>query len=324
MANIVLTNLCNLCCPYCFASELRSEDIQFLSQENLEEIKDFLQRSDVQEVGLIGGEPTLHPKFAEIATQLAECPQFRKVCVYTNGIRLSRFFPQLCCTKICYLVNVNDPREIGYQKYNCIVQMLETAKDNGMLKQISLGVNVYKADADFDFVLSLCSRFGFSALRLSVVVPENAANLDRNSYFMGLKPTLMALYHQMKELGIVPKYDCNIIPACLFTPEEAEFLRLMPGSAYDLGRITGEYAVCHPVIDIYPDLSVARCFGMSHLHEKKIRDFQTLNDIIRYFVFRLDGKLLYSDTSPDCRICYQRQVLRCYGGCIAFLQKGDN
>ncbi len=324
MANIVLTNLCNLSCPYCFAGELRAEDVQYLSEGQLDQIAAFLRRSHAREVGLIGGEPTLHPRFGEMATRLVEEFSFRKVFVYTNGIHLEKYFPRLLRPEICYLVNVNDPREIGQAKFRHITEMLEKAEQYGMLGQLSLGVNVYRPGQDFEPMLELCRRFGYTGLRLSVVVPDHGERLDRFQYFSDLKPTLMALYRRMKELGIVPKYDCNIVPSCIFTAEELAFLQTMPGSPNDIARITGEYAACHPVIDIYPDFSVARCFGMSHVHDKKLQDFQSLDDIIRYFVYSIDGPRLYGEQCARCRDCYQRQVMRCYGGCIAFLGEGGH
>jgi len=133
MANIVLTNLCNLSCPYCFAEELRAADIQYISQEALVTITQFLERSRAQEVGLIGGEPTLHPKFKEIAAFFADHTKFRKVFVYTNGLELSKNFPDLLRPEICYLVNVNNPQSIVEQRFRKICEMLELAESHQML-----------------------------------------------------------------------------------------------------------------------------------------------------------------------------------------------
>lgn len=319
MANIVLTNVCNLNCPYCFASELRSGPAAFISAEALEQIVIFLQRSYAREVGIIGGEPTLHPRFAEITENLANSGQFRKVFVYSNGLALSRFFPRLLRSDICYLVNVNSPDVIGEQRFQQIQQTLDAAAGYDRLRQFSLGLNIYTQDQDFSAVLDLCTEYDFTALRLSVVVPPNADKIDRFAYFMRLKPTLLALYREMKERNLVPKYDCNVVPPCVFSEEELAFCASMPGAPEDIRKITGANAVCRPVIDIYPDLSVSRCFGMSATQRCHLSDFETLEDLIRYYLFHVDGSRLYSDSCSNCTNCYQRNVLRCYGGCLAFI-----
>jgi len=98
----------------------------------------------------------------------------------------------------------------------------------------------------------------------------------------------------------------------------------MPGSPADIQKLTGEIASCRPVIDIYPDLTVARCFGMSGTEKQELTDFETLSDIIRYYIYQVYGRQLYSEDCVACQVCYRRKVLRCYGGCIAFLKGGQH
>lgn len=66
MANIFLTRKCNLKCPYCFADEFVNQKNQDVTLENFKKILNFIKVDKTSKVGLIGGEPTLHPKFNEI------------------------------------------------------------------------------------------------------------------------------------------------------------------------------------------------------------------------------------------------------------------
>lgn len=315
MANIILTNVCNLSCPYCFADKIRAQAAEYITQEALECAVAFLKKSHSNEIGLIGGEPTLHPHFAEILSSMADT--FDKVFVYSNGIFLEKFFPDALKENICYLVNVNEATVTGKRKFKRLEHMLESAAALGRIGQFSLGVNVYRENQTFDDVLYLCKKSGLNALRISIVVPS-ACGLGRTEWFDRFKPPLMHLYRLLKERNIVPKYDCNIVPPCIFTPDEIKFLLTLPGSPSDIARLTGEMSTCRPVIDIYPDLTVARCFGMSE-HRHNLSEFDSLADAIRYFIYEIDGIKLYTEEAQSCRECYRRRTLQCYGGCLKFL-----
>ena len=63
MANIMLTDSCNLRCPYCFANEFVGGGKNEISEEAFEKAARFILGDGKQSfVGLIGGEPLTHPK----------------------------------------------------------------------------------------------------------------------------------------------------------------------------------------------------------------------------------------------------------------------
>ena len=71
MANLEITRICNLQCNYCFAKDSLSETHQpgsqkLISLKSFENHLDFLDRSNIDQIRLIGGEPTMHPQFDEI------------------------------------------------------------------------------------------------------------------------------------------------------------------------------------------------------------------------------------------------------------------
>ena len=91
LANIDLTNRCNLTCPVCFANA----NVQgYLYEPDFETIKGMLQRLRDEKpvagrvVQFSGGEPTLHPQFMEICAAAREMG-FSHVQAATNGILLS-------------------------------------------------------------------------------------------------------------------------------------------------------------------------------------------------------------------------------------------
>ena len=64
MANILLTYSCNLRCPYCFANEFVGKENTDITIENLLKVVSFITRTGPANIGLIGGEPTLHPGYS--------------------------------------------------------------------------------------------------------------------------------------------------------------------------------------------------------------------------------------------------------------------
>ncbi len=91
LANIDLTNRCNLTCPVCFANA----NVQgYLYEPDFETIKGMLQRLRDERpvagriVQFSGGEPTLHPEFLRICATARDMG-FSHVQAATNGILLA-------------------------------------------------------------------------------------------------------------------------------------------------------------------------------------------------------------------------------------------
>ena len=96
LANVDLTNRCNLTCPVCFAN---ANTAGYLYEPDVSTIRKMLQalRDEKPVAGRIvqfsGGEPTVHPNFLEICA-MARDMGFSHVQAATNGILLSD--PDFC------------------------------------------------------------------------------------------------------------------------------------------------------------------------------------------------------------------------------------
>ena len=76
-------------CSYCFArDELQAQGkdhaSRFISLDDFVERLDFLDRSDIREARLIGGEPTLHPLFPELIRLARE--RGKRIVVFSHGL----------------------------------------------------------------------------------------------------------------------------------------------------------------------------------------------------------------------------------------------
>jgi uncharacterized radical SAM superfamily Fe-S cluster-containing enzyme len=91
LANVDLTNRCNLTCPVCFAN---ANIAGYLYEPSLEQVRGMLatlrneRPVDGRVVQFSGGEPTIHPQFFEILSMAREMG-FTHIQAATNGIELA-------------------------------------------------------------------------------------------------------------------------------------------------------------------------------------------------------------------------------------------
>ena len=91
LANVDLTNRCNLTCPVCFAN---ANVAGYLYEPSLEQVRTMLatlrgeRPVDGRVVQFSGGEPTIHPQFFEILSMAREMG-FTHIQAATNGIELA-------------------------------------------------------------------------------------------------------------------------------------------------------------------------------------------------------------------------------------------
>ena len=91
LANVDLTNRCNLTCPVCFAN---ANVAGYLYEPDLEQVRTMLNTLrgerpvDGRVVQFSGGEPTIHPQFFEVLSMAREMG-FTHIQAATNGIELA-------------------------------------------------------------------------------------------------------------------------------------------------------------------------------------------------------------------------------------------
>ncbi len=91
LANVDLTNRCNMNCPICFAN---ANERGYVFEPSYEEVLDMFKTLRDEEpvptnaVQLAGGEPTVHPRFFDIV-EAASDMGFAQIQVATNGVKLA-------------------------------------------------------------------------------------------------------------------------------------------------------------------------------------------------------------------------------------------
>ena len=168
-------------------------------------------------------------------------------------------------------------------------------------------------------------------IRLSVSVPAGGELGGKSplEYFQEMKPVAMSFVGDMLRLGVITGFDCNFLPGCVLTKEEHDGVLAAKGVFYSAlhdrySRTFWQRAIlcelnnCTPVIDVLPDLTAIRCFGLSEYTKQDIRDFRNIGELRKYYVDTVDRPACRLSGAEECDDCYNRESGECSGGCLLF------
>lgn len=316
MANIVLSGKCNLRCPYCFAEDFTKEQSRDMDMDTVMRSLDFIADEGV--CGLIGGEPLIYKNIDTVLEILNRDVRFHTVTVFTNGVYIDRHIDFLLSRKIHLLINLNSPAVIGKDTFDRIISGIRALCERGMRSHITLGINIYEENQDISYFCDTLSAFSFDRARISVTIPQDKRE-GAIPYFERMKPTLLDIYGKFKEIGVAPCYDCNVIPHCVFTEDERQFIATIPyTSPAERQLLLGNNAVCSPIVDIYPDGTATRCFGCFDDLKVRISDFKNINDLKNHFFMEIDALRVHKKSRALCSECYDYKTFKCFGGCLCY------
>jgi len=223
MANLLLTSVCNRRCPYCFAQPAMAgaNPAQRLSLPDLVQVADVLVASRAGRIGVLGGEPTMHPDFVDIVLYLMD--RRLKVTVFTNGLtnratlaRIAAIPPSL---PVSFVVNVNHPD---------ISTPAEQAQQRTFLATLGnrceISLNLYRVDRDPCFVADLGAECGTSGkIRLGLAQPstEPRAEFLARDQYAAAAAQVVRLVEAAFDRGGSVHFDCGFA-LCSFTDEQLE------------------------------------------------------------------------------------------------------
>lgn len=325
MPNIIINNICNLNCPYCFAIEKRREHQYNMSVADIVKIFDFTRRSASPErIGIIGGEPTIHPEIDMILHEVGKLLDENKhhAILFTNGIELEPYLKTLH-EHCSVLINYNKPgRVLTDKQHDKILDALDYGASHGMLhrNQLSIGINVFPGETDYDYAFEAASYYGSDHLRISIVAPCAEFvdyRKDKHAYFELMKGMYLDLCKKAVDRHIRLGTDCGYIPECVFSETEKELVR----QAIQLPFITGSYCSSTPCIDVDNTFSAMACFGKSNIKISNIFDYENLEQIKFALNVRTQQSVLENLKDNKCSACKMGQLVSCQGGCLTFAQK---
>jgi MoaA/NifB/PqqE/SkfB family radical SAM enzyme len=305
MANLSITNLCNNKCKYCFANDAKTElGKTVFDKGTFRKALDYLERSGLKQVRLLGGEPTLHPDFASFVSSALD--RDFDIMLFTNGLISSEildFLASIPSSRLSILLNTIHPGENNTKgMYNQLILMERLGP------VIIAGVNIYSAKLDLDYLLDYIVNYNLKKeIRMGLAHPvlsqQNVYLHPKEYHKVGWRIALFKLKAQQH--GICFGFDCGFVP-CMF-PDE--YLELLGKELKKAGTC------CHPVIDLLADGSFIACYPLNNLLKIRIHDNLSIKDLLKDFETAL---LPYKDIGifPHCTSCslFGR---RCNGGCMA-------
>lgn len=294
--NILLTLDCNLDCAYCFARSCKAASLR--QEMTLDELDTLLCRMDpnVDEVRLMGGEPTLHTCYPEVM-HLVKSSGFR-VTVFTNGTQASlrQTAPDLPDS---VLLNLND-----WQFYS--VEQRAVILDNiaALRGRVGLGYTITRPEFNLADHVRLVREYGLKpVIRLGLAQPVFGGDNDYlpDEALLAAHQAVVNWATRLAAEGIRLSFDCGFM-RCHFSESNIESL---------VRANTAMRFICPPSLDVGPGLQTWRCFAFSAGSGVDWRTFQNADQARARFAGQ--DKIINS----DCDECGDHRSGWCQGGCLA-------
>jgi MoaA/NifB/PqqE/SkfB family radical SAM enzyme len=301
MANLAVSLVCNRACPYCFARESTEgadPGDAFVSMETFEDMLDFLDRSNIAEARLLGGEPTLHPAFVELASRARA--RGRKLVVFSNGqmpapaLDYLAALPEDDCR---VLVNVNRSADLS--------AIRETLQRLG--QRALVGFNLYRLDLDPEFLLPLIEETGCRpGIRLGIAHPTlRGGNVYlRPGQYPAAGRKIMRLARAAAQAGVRLEFDCGFV-RCMFSNDDVAELESLGTKA--------EWR-CNPILDINPQGEAIHCYPLADF---AVLPLDGTAQAMRDRFIALTAPYRQAGIFKECSICAYRAAGECTGGCLA-------
>ncbi len=264
----------------------------------LSEVETILASLDPQRnpIRLMGGEPTLHPRYAYILKLIKE--QGYQVVVFTNGLQsvLRNTYPHLPDR---ILLNLNDWSTYADRQRKAI-----RANLSALHNRTSLAYTILQPAFDLSMHRMLTLEMGLQPLiRLGLAQPVVGGD---NTY---LPETDLPAAHQavvkwaeiLAADGIRLSMDCGFM-RCQFDDADIETL-VQAGTVLNFN--------CSPTLDVGPGLKVWRCFAFSTGPGVNWFDFDNPGQMQAWFAAQDRCR---GNGCGDCEVYLKGW---CRGGCLA-------
>jgi hypothetical protein len=308
MANLTISSVCNLDCPYCFTQDHREGLVAgngFVDVATFETWLDFVERSQIDQVRLLGGEPTLHPQFPELVGMARA--RGKRVMVFSNGLMPENALAcleELAPSECAVLVNVNEPALEGervHQRRRVTIRRLG--------ERALLGFNIYRANFQAGFLMAIIEETGCQpVVRVGMAQPclsgRNAYIRPSQYRFIGTR--IVRLAQAAAEKGIKLEFDCGFV-RCMFTEGELETLR---GLGTDVGWR------CNPVLDVDISGRVVHCYPLAAFASLPLTPEAEAAALREAFEART-RPYRQAGVFRECSTCVWKGRGECPGGCLA-------
>lgn len=306
MLNLFITYNCNFHCDYCFVRGFGKKYPMYLEEEKFIKLCEWLKKNKVYSIGILGGEPTTHPK---IVTMLKTLNEYAiSPVLFTNGLFPKVMQEELAEYAANFVINYNDPKVYTEELWEHLHENIKGLKKLGA--RISFSKNFSRGTLDFNYLLEGAKKYGITNIRYDISRPSP---LEANNYF-NLDDTKMIIENiisfvkNCENEKIKTGLDC-CVPFCYFDQQSLQYMKTVST------KFTG---ICHPSIDIQTDLSATYCIPMQQINVSDVTKFYGEIDLLGYLSNKVK-KLRFEKKQKRCEECSMFGV-QCQGGCLALKQ----
>jgi hypothetical protein len=270
------------------------------------EILDWFVMLNVDEIILLGGEPTMHPHFKDFLDIIKNKKIFARM--FTNGSYNSNTADLVLKNE--YISTIFFHYDESYLKYSggSKKKFLNNLKQASLShKKIWLRWNIDNPDVDNSRVISLAEKYSAS-IGYSISAPTPYANpipLQKAHNYAGI---LIDLVKSARDADIEIE-PARALPLCVFNSEQLEFLK-------ENGNLQGNCIAIND-LTVNTDLSLQLCSISYPVRLPKPKGIEELREHIEYLK-KEELKLKSEPVLPECNECKFFAEGECQGGCYAY------
>jgi len=288
--NILLTNFCNQNCDYCFAKkEMKEGMVKEMSMDNFLRMMKLLKKNKIDQLRLMGGEPTLHSQFDLILSRAY--PLFKQIIIFSNGLVSLKSIKAINQYADKIILNFNLDTQAFENNLKQRKQIIALINEFSLKTKVFLGFTLSNLEKDYlelfkGFKKDIWQKIG---IRFGLAKPSPG---ERPFFAKGDYPKIgnkiIFLVKSFKEMGIKDVFlDCGLKKE-MFDWRERHYLT--KNSHLRGWNCEGKWSS----FDITPDLTIFPCFPYYNKLRKKLDDFKNFNQARDYFKkiknFCLDNK----------------------------------
>lgn len=303
MINIFVTYRCNLFCSYCFAKELHGEYPNDLDEARFSKLLKWMQSAQLPSVAFIGGEPTLHPGLTDMVRRTAEAGI--STVLFTNGIFPLELVDLLVPHVSNFVVNYNDPSMYTETQGARLHRNLACIAESDA--RLTFSKNFSNQYSEYEYLLEGAEKYGVTSVRYDISRPSVSASNDHftNDDTRRIISHIVRFVKQCEGRGIRTGLDCSV-RLCDLKVEDRNYLE----------RVSMKFSgVCHPSIDVHPDLSASYCLPMRDVVVPDVTEFASQDALMWHFAEQV-RPIRQANVSTNCLEC-KDFMRRCQGGCMA-------
>jgi hypothetical protein len=260
------------------------------------------EKGNIEQVNLLGGEPSLHPQALSFAKELYQLGV--SVGFSTNGFWNESFRKEFEKGDFSFLefeITYLGKNSYHPKQYEKIKRTFEQLKN----LDVSLGLIIMSPNTPYREHLEICEKYGFD-LRWALLEPTPKIGLPH--HYESLKDLkamgelVIKMIKEANDKGIYTWADLTV-PRCMFSEEQLKYFK---------NELNDIQFFCPPFFDIDTDLRIWRCLPLAEKDPKKLTDFPSIREAYLY-LNNIRESYKHEGVFSECNYCDYLGI-ECSGG----------